>query len=82
MEKDRAEGLIPIAVIIPALLNEQTHKARLEEMVSISQEEQLWLHVDLRTEGCYAFLNRYKYLTRLDKADSTSLDGKMHLRCG
>lgn len=82
MEKDKAEGLVPMAIIVPALLDEQTHKARLDELEVLVHEEMLWLHVDLRTEGCFAFLNRFKYLTKLEQADSASLDGRLHLRCG
>ena len=64
------------------MLNESAHKERLSELVSLVEEQQLWLHVDLRTDGCFAFLNRYKFLTRIEEADSASLDGRLHLRCG
>ena len=82
IENDKAEGLVPIAVIAPALLNERAHKEKLAELAAIAEEQQLWLHIDLRTDGCFAFLNRYKFLTRLEEVDSASLDGKLHLRCG
>ena len=65
MQKDKEEGLVPIAVIVPALLNEESHKVKLADIAALAKEEQLWLHVDLRTEGCYAFLERFKYLTKL-----------------
>ena len=32
MEKDKAEGLVPMAIIVPALLDAQTHKERLDEL--------------------------------------------------
>ena len=82
IEKDKAEGLIPIVVIAPTLLNENTHKSRIAEMAAIAEEQQMWLHIDLSTDGCFAFLNRYKFLTRIEGADSASLDGRLHLRCG
>jgi aromatic-L-amino-acid decarboxylase len=71
ISNDRAAGLLPLAVVATVGTTSTTSVDPVEEIATICEREQVWLHVDAAYAGIAALLPDYRWILRgAERADS------------